>query len=398
MNEKYNIICFSNQLWDYPNWTNKRHVMYRLGKLGHKVIFVDPPINFGRVLLTQFKKGFFNLRRFILGYKKEENVLVYTPIKFFPFSDSYANFFSNKINKFSQNFFDKKRKTILWIYNSEIENLNIYLEKIKRDYLIYDCVDYYAGFPRYETKESKDRVLEIEKELSSKSDLVFATAPGLVERLKKFNAKTFYTPNVGDYELFKDIKIKFKNKIPSELKNLSHPIIGYIGALDSYKFDFELLKKSAEAYPDYNFVIIGDMALKDRKGSLKELGLDNLPNVRFLGSIPFVKTPAYMAQFDVELIPYVYNDYTVGGCFPVKFFNTMSAGVPSVVTDLPVFTLYKNVTYISKTRNDFIQNIKLALEEDSPQKVSERISIAKENTWDSKVASMLQIIKNNLQS
>jgi len=372
--------------------------MYRLGKLGHKVIFVDPPINFGRVLLTQFKKGFFNLRRFILGYKKEENVLVYTPIKFFPFSDSYANFFSNKINKFSQNFFDKKRKTILWIYNSEIENLNIYLEKIKRDYLIYDCVDYYAGFPRYETKESKDRVLEIEKELSSKSDLVFATAPGLVERLKKFNAKTFYTPNVGDYELFKDIKIKFKNKIPSELKNLSHPIIGYIGALDSYKFDFELLKKSAEAYPDYNFVIIGDMALKDRKGSLKELGLDNLPNVRFLGSIPFVKTPAYMAQFDVELIPYVYNDYTVGGCFPVKFFNTMSAGVPSVVTDLPVFTLYKNVTYISKTRNDFIQNIKLALEEDSPQKVSERISIAKENTWDSKVASMLQIIKNNLQS
>lgn len=397
MNEKYNIICFSNQLWDYPNWTNKRHVMYRMSKLGHKVIFVDPPINFGRVLLTQFKKGFFNLSRFILGYKKEENVLVYTPIKFLPFPEFYAKYFSKKINKFATNFFDKKRKTILWIYNSEIENLDIYLEEISRDALIYDCVDYYAGFPRYSSKESKDRILEIEKDLSIKSDLVFATAPGLVERLKKFNSKTFYTPNVGDYELFKDIKTKYKNKIPVEMKNISHPIIGYIGALDSYKFDFELLKKSAEAYPEYNFVIIGDIALKDREGSLKELGLENLSNVYFLGSIPFVKTPAYMAQFDVELIPYVYNDYTVGGCFPVKFFNTMSAGVPSVVTDLPVFSLYKNITYISKTRSDFVSNIKLALEEDSEQKISERINIAKENTWDSKVASMLQIIKNNLQ-
>ena len=127
MDKKFNIICFSNQLWDYPNWTNKRHVMYRLGQLGHKVVFVDPPINFGKVLLTQFKKGFFNLKRALLGYKIEENVLVYTPIKFLPFEKFYAGFFSQMINKHAVKHLDPELKTVLWIYNVEIPELQLSL-------------------------------------------------------------------------------------------------------------------------------------------------------------------------------------------------------------------------------------------------------------------------------
>ena len=396
MSDKYNIICFSNQLWDYPNWTNKRHVMSRLGKLGHKIIFVDPPLNFGRVLLRQFQRGNWNLTRLLTGCKKEGNVLVYTPIKFYFFDKLFSFLFSEKINSLSNSFFTKKNKKILWIYNVEIDNLELYLKNVKNDYLIYDCVDYYAGFPKYSSKEDKERILNIEKILAEKADLVFATAPGLVDRLKKINSKTFYTPNVGDFEMFNGIREKYKNELPKEFKNLKKPIIGYIGALDSYKFDYELLKKSALAYPDFSFVIIGDVALKDREGSLKELGLDNISNVHFLGSIPFVKTPKYIAHFDCELIPYVYNDYTVGGCFPVKFFNTLSAGVPSVVTNLPVFSMYKNVTYISKTHDDFIKNIGLSLEENSDRKIQERVNVAKENTWDSKVSNILSIINSNV--
>jgi len=396
MNEKYNIICFSNQLWDYPNWTNKRHVMTRLAKMGHKIIFVDPPINFGRVFLRQVQKGYWTFLRFLLGYKKEGNVMVYTPIKYYFFSKFSTFLFSEKINNLAQGFFSKRNKTLLWIYNVEIEHLEEYLSQVKRDFLIYDCVDYYAGFPRYETREQKELFLEIEKKLTENSDLVFATAPGLVERLKKINKNTFYTPNVGDFEMFHNIKEKYKNDRPKELKSISGPIIGYIGALDSYKFDYELLKKSAVTYPEYSFVIIGDIALKDREGSLKELGLDNLSNVHFLGSIPFVKTPKYMAHFDCELIPYVYNDYTIGGCFPVKFFNTLSAGIPSIVTDLPVFAMYKNVAYISKTHDDFVNNISKALSENSLTKINERISVAKENTWDAKVSNMLSIINSHI--
>lgn len=396
MQEKYNIICLSNQLWDYPNWTNKRHVMNRLSKMGHKVIFVDPPINFGRVLLTQFKKGFFNLSRLFTGLKKDGDAIVFTPIKFFKNESSYAKYFAKKINKILEKNALLESPTILWVYNVEIPELETYLKEVNRDFLIYDCVDYYAGFPRYQDKESKEKILEVEKNLTRNADLVFATAPGLVERLKKINSKTFYTPNVGDFELFYNIKTKFKD-IPEKLQNISRPIIGYIGALDSYKFNYLLLKEAATRYPEYSFVLIGNIGLKDRESSLSELGLENLSNVYFLGEVPFLETPKYMAHFDLDLIPYVYNDYTIGGCFPVKFFNSMSAGIPAVVTDLPVFTMYKNVTYISKTNEDFVNNIKKALEEKNEKKEQEMVEVAKLNTYEIKVANMLSLIRQNLK-
>ncbi len=397
MQEKYNIICLSNQLWDYPNWTNKRHVMTRLSNMGHKVIFVDPPINFGRVLLTQFKKGYFNLIRMITGIKNDNDAVIFTPIKFFKNEKFFAKFFAKKINNLLLKNSLLESKTILWIYNVEIPELDIYLKEINRDFLIYDCVDYYAGFPRYQDKESKEKFLEVEKNLTRNADLVFATAPGLVDRLKKINSNTFYTPNVGDFDLFYKVKERYSKEIPEKLKDIKKPIIGYIGALDSYKFNYLLLKESALKFPEYSFVLIGNIGLKDRESSLAELGLEYIPNIHFLGEIPFLETPKYVAQFDVDLIPYVYNDYTIGGCFPVKFFNSMSAGIPAVVTDLPVFSMYKNVTYISKTNEDFINNIKKALEEKSSKKEQELVEVAKLNTYEIKVANMLSLIKQHLK-
>lgn len=397
MDKKFNIICFSNQLWDYPNWTNKRQVMYRLGQMGHRVIFVDPTINFGNVLLTQFKKGYFNFKRLVLGYKVEENVLVYTPIRFLLLEKFYAKFFSNKINKLAKMHLNSDAKTVMWVYDVELPELQVYLDTVQRDFLLYDCVDYYAGFPRYLNKESKEKILSIEKNLAQTADLVFGTAPGLVERLKKYNSNTFYTPNVGDFELFYGCIEKYKNKVPEKLKGIKHPIVGYIGATDSYKFDYKLLKESALAYPDYSFVIIGGSGLKDAESSLQELGLENLPNVHFLGTVPLIETPKYMAHFDLDTIPYVLNDYTVGGCFPIKFFNSMSAGLPQVVTNMPIFTLYKDITYVSKNYEEYLKNIKRALEENNQQKYNERISVAKLNTWEIKVANMVGLVKSHLK-
>jgi len=368
-----------------------------LGQQGHKIIFVDPTINFGKVLLTQFRKGFFNLKRLIQGYKIEENILVYTPIRFLLLEKFYAKFFSNRINYLASKHLVSGNKTVMWVYDVELPEIDIYLDTVKRDFLLYDCVDYYAGFPRYQTKEAKEKILSIEKNLAQNADLVFATAPGLVDRLKKYNSKTYYTPNVGDFELFHNCKETYKNHLPDKLKNISRPIIGYIGALDSYKFDYKLLKEAALKHPDYSFVIIGGSGLKDTEGSLEELDLQNISNIHFIGTVPFVETPKYMAHFDVDLIPYVLNDYTIGGCFPVKFFNSMAAGIPSVVTDMPVFTLYRDITYISKTYDEFINNIQKALEENNEKRISERVAIAKQNTWELKVSSMSGIIKSYLK-
>jgi len=392
LNAKYNVIMLSNQLWSYPLWTNKKHVSTRLAKLGHNVIFVDPPINTGRLFVRQLLKGKWTLKRLLEKTSHEEGITIFSPLDYSPNHDQLAAKHVATIKKLSEKYFDSARKTILWIYHLEIEGLKHYIEDLPYDILVYDCVDNYAGFPKYNTQTKKEAINLKEKYLTSKADVVFATAPGLVEKLKKFNKNVHFTPNVGDYERF--IKARdYKNDLPSDISSIPRPRIGFTGAVDSYKFDKALVKKVAEDYPGYSFVIIGPMALEDRESNLAELGLGETHNIYFLGTKDYLEMPKYYAGFDVTIIPYQLNDYTVGGCFPVKFHEGLAAGVPSVVTNLPAYAPFADVCYISKSYNEFSQNIRRSLEEDSDVKIKERQKVAKENNWEGKVSKMLSLIQ-----
>lgn len=388
--QKLNIICLSNQIWNYPLWTNKKHVMSRLSRRGHNVLFVDPPITTGRLFFRQLLRGQWSPIRLITQLMKVDNLIVYSPLDCLPTRAALAKNHAGYINKMASKKFDKNLKTVLWVYHVEIEGLENYLKYVNHDFLVYDCVDNYAGFPKYDTPEKKEKINQIEKLLATRANVVFSTAPGLVNKLKKYNDNTFYTPNVGDYEKFKDtLKIK---TLPKDLEKIPEPRIGFTGAIDEYKFDRELLKKIASDYPGYSFVIIGPMALKDREASLKQLGLGGISNIYFLGSKDFSVLQNYLAGFSVMIIPYQLNDYTVGGCFPVKFHEELAAGLPVVVTDLPAFTPFEDVCYISKSYNEFSLNIRKAIEENSLEKVSARQNVAKQNNWEMKVDTMLNII------
>lgn len=392
---KYNIICLSNQLWNYKLPTNKKHVMSRASKLGHNVVFVDPPINTGRIFFRQIQRGEWSLARLLSSQYEEGGVKIFTPLNFIPFYKLLARFHAAKINEIAKKNFDPKRKTLLWIYHVEIDGLETYLETVDYDFLIYDCVDNYVGFPKYSTSEKKEKLIYQEQYLTSKASIVFASAPGLMDKLKKFNEKVFYTPNVGDFENYSRAP-EFKNDLPEDIAKIPSPRIGFIGAVDEYKFDRELLKFIAGNYPSYSFVIIGPVALKDREASTKELGFAGLKNVYFLGSKPYKDTPRYMAGIDIVIIPFVLNDYTVGGCFPLKFHDALSAGLPVVVTDLPAYRPFEDYCYVSKSYNEFSQNIRRAFEEDTEEKKKARIEIARKNSWESKVADLFKHINENI--
>ena len=397
---KYNIICFSNQLWDFPFWTNKKQIMYRLGKNGHNVLFVDPPINPGFVFLKQLVQGKWDLTRLITQCTtdKDSGVKIYTPINFFPFFGLMSKFHAFRIKNLTKELFDKRKKRILWVYHVQIIDLFKYIATLKHDVLVYDCVDNYSAFPANQslvkTTVSPTMLKEHEKKLTKKADVIFATAPGLVEHLAKWSDDVHFTPNVGDYKKFKDVK-KIK-KLPQDIADIKRPIVGFTGALDTYKFDLELFKKIASDHPSYSFVLIGQTAMKDKDPSKEDIGLGEFSNVYFLGPKDYSIVHNYFAAFDAYIIPYVLNDYTVGGCFPTKFHDSLAAGLPTIVTDLPAYMPFKDVSYISKTYEEFSANIKTALTEDSPKKIKSRQKIAKSNTYDGKANKMLDIIDSKL--
>lgn len=389
---RYNIICLSNQVWDFPNWTNKRHVMSRLAKLSHNVLFVDPPINTGRMFARQVLKGQWGTKRLLTQQYRDDGVLIYSPLNMIPKSDVTSKMHAERITSLAEKNFDPNLRTILWIYHVEIPGLENYLTFIPHDLLVYDCVDNYAAFPDkslfYSATVGRNQVIKQEEKLTKEADVVFATTPGLVEKLEKYNKNVHFAPNVGDYQRFKDVQ-ELKDQIPEDLVQIPRPRIGFIGALDDYKFDAELVRKAALNHPNYSFVLIGQFALNEKDAGLESLGLANLPNVYYLGPRPYEEKKYYLAGLDMEIIPYQLNDYTVGGCFPVKFHDALAAGLPTVVTNLPAYVPFKKVTYIAKNADEFSKKIELALKEDGPERIEERQAVAKENDWDGKVRNML---------
>lgn len=367
--------------------------MSRLAKKGHKVLFVDPPINFGRLFVRQLFKGQWSFKRLVSKtYLSKVGALILTPLNLLPLHKINAYLHIMKIKKLAKENFKKGNKTVLWIYHVQIAGLESYLQQLDYDVLIYDCVDNYEAFPEskslFATSVTKEKLLEQEKKLTESSNIVFASAPGLLDKLKKYNDNVYYTPNVGDYKRFKNT-MSYKYKTPKALADIPRPRIGMIGAMDEYKFNAELVRKSALDNPDYSFVLIGPLALKDKNATIKDINLDGIDNIYYLGSVPYEEKKFYMAGFDVDIIPYQLNDYTVGGCFPVKFHDSLAAGLPIVVTDLPAYAPFDEVCYISKDYDEFSRNIARALDEDNDTKVKQRQIVAKDNDWDHKVEKMI---------
>jgi len=381
------FIILSNQCFDSPLKTNKWQIATRLAKLGHKVLFVDPPIRI-RKALKLLLIGHISPISLINGYKKvTENLYVFMPITQSPTEKPNLFFFNfpkllkllNKLNF---------RNFVLWVYHQVMTD---YVDKLKYKLLIYDCVDEYSKFPNFVERGLAEYVSEKEEYVARKANIVFATTENLVKKMKQFNKNVYFTPNVGDYERFKVVGTG-SLKVPAELAKLNKPIIGFTGAIDEYKLNLNLVLNCAKTYPKYSFVLVGPIGVSESKVPILLKELKALKNVYFLGEKPYEQMPSYFEGFDVYTIPYNLNEYTVGGCFPVKFHDALSAGLSTVVTSLPSYKPFKDVCYIANNDSDFVNLIQVALNENSKEKVRARREVGRKNNWSEKVKSQLGYI------
>jgi len=415
----YTFLILSNQNFDFDLKTNKWQVANILANKGHKVVFVDPPIRF-KALTRFLKSPSLNLLNlFSRTQIKNKNLIVYSPaniLNFKPFSYFNIWFHVNNIKKLLKS---ENKKQILYIYHFDYPDLESFVNFFDFNLKIYDVVDEYSEFPEYADKKTMNtgivakiqqiddffKILFNQRRLSGKQwvlfreewlakyvDLVFVSAPGLLKKFKQWKDTVSFLPNGGSYELYNIERESISE--PTDMVNISHPRIGFSGAIDSYKNNIDLIEKTALNYPNYSFVMIGPEKLSDPDLDLSRL--KSMKNVHFLGQKPYEKLPAYFQYFDAYFIPYNLNKYTVGGCFPTKYFDALSAGLPTVVTNLPAYEGFDIDGYVSKTDEDFIKNIKKALDENSEEKILKRKNLAKENSWDGKVNKQLKLIEDAL--
>jgi hypothetical protein len=120
------------------------------------------------------------------------------------------------------------------------------------------------------------------------------------------------------------------------------------------------------------------------------------PNLHWLGYKRFELLPNYTQLFDAAIIPFRVSQMTEA-VNPIKMWEYMAAGTPVVTTALPEARGIPEI-YCSENDDQFIANIRQALNEDPHQFRQARISLAQRNTWLARAQQILQSIERTMGS
>lgn len=379
------IVLFSTADWDNPFWTNKQHVAVELANLGYRVLYIDS-IGLRQPTLKQsdFKRIFKRvLKVFNLPKKVHNNIWVLSPLAL-PF---YKYTLIRKINKLLLNcmvYLCKKylhfSNDIFWTYSpltTSLLNFSYY------SHTLYHCVDEIKEQPGMPKKIIDDK----EKELLEKIDIVFTTSQKLFDTKKKYTKNIHLHSNVADFNHFNKAT-QTNSIIPKELLEISSPILMFIGAISSYKIDFELLTYIAKQRPNYSIVLIGKVGEGDPYTNISTL--KEYKNIYFLGPKKYTQLPFFLKGAQVALLPNTINNYT-SSMFPMKFFEYLSAGKQIVSTDLPALKDYNNLCFLSKNYDDFIKNIDKICTNKIDNDLVDRLAYAKKNSYTKRTLDMLKL-------
>ncbi|MBR2710064.1 glycosyltransferase [Candidatus Saccharibacteria bacterium] len=212
------------------------------------------------------------------------------------------------------------------------------------------------------------------------------TAKRLYNELKKHlgkNQKVIMASNAVVVEHFDFEKNRTKTP-PVDLASMvkkKKPIIGFYGALAPW-IDFDLLNKVAKNHPEWEFVYLG----VDYNGAA--IDLKTMPNVHNLGAKNYEQLPRYAKYFNVAIIPFKCGEIAKATS-PVKLFEYMAGGLPTVCTrDLKECEGYEFV-YMSKDDDDFEKNLAIAIKDYGDNSKREKLlEQAKENTWSKRVRTI----------
>jgi glycosyltransferase involved in cell wall biosynthesis len=384
----HNILCLSNTHWD-SHLSTMQQTMMRLAKY-NKVLYINRPITLlGPLSGYEEISGW----RQIAESKKPprerlQNLFVATPpvvapLRFTKLSERINYHLIIRWLRKTMAALDMQ-PSIIWSYLPESSMI---LENLEKRLSVYHCVDDFCAWGLWWNNDELIRAREIE--LLNKVDLVFTTSSNLQKKQAAINRNCYFIPNGSEYELFSKAA-REETPLPPDIINIKKPIIGYIGMFNADRLDLEWLEHAAK-FSDYSFVFIG----KRQGGAFDLTRLKKLKNIYFLGFKEQADLPGYLRAIDVCIMPSS-NSLNNMSVFPLKIFEYMAAGKPIVARQINELSRYRKYISLVNTKEDFLKAIDMELCKNNKQKVAERMSFSKENTWDARVEEMSNIIENTI--
>jgi glycosyltransferase involved in cell wall biosynthesis len=279
------------------------------------------------------------------------------------------------------------RDPIVWMYTPMALGFSRHL---RRSLTVYDCMDELTGF-----RGAPPILREREQELFRMADLVFTGGHSLYEAKRAHHARVHAFPSSVDAAHFAKARSARRQDEPADQRAIPHPRVGFFGVIDE-RMDLDLLRATAERRPNQHVVVLGPVVKMD------PAHLPQLPNLHFLGQKSYAELPAYLAGWDVAIMPFALNEAT-RYISPTKTLEYLAAGKPVVSTPIhDVVRPYgeRGLVRIASTPDEFAAAIDAALDDrHTPAFASRRAScdeFVAQTSWDRTWAHMHSLVREVL--
>lgn len=282
---------------------------------------------------------------------------------------------------FARQIRDFEQYDAVWIGNPLLYQ---YIPKKGTYKLIYDCMDDYAALCGDE--KIRKNIIKQEKLLVKKADIIFASSSVLKEKIKQMGPKCEIKLIRNGFKR-QDFSQKAKQTQRSRYN------IGYIGTVAEW-FDFELLKKSVDRFPDIEYSVWGPFSGgQDR--SLPE-------NIHKMGVLEHERLWEAAEQTDAMIMPFKVNPI-IEAVDPVKLYEYINMGKAVIAPYYKEIERFRPYVYFYRDETSFFQLLKQLKENGFQPSYTEqeKTEFLNANTWQEryqKIKSCLERLDEGKES
>jgi UDP-galactopyranose mutase len=329
------LICLSHLRWDFV-YQRPQHLLSRCAH-ERRVFFIEEPI-YVKDQMVQFDISM-----------RGENLYVIVPL--LPKGISEAEAERSQQTVINELIAQKQIDDyLLWYYTPMALAFTRHLKPLAT---VYDCMDELSAF-----RGAPPTMLKCEAELLKRADIVFTGGLSLYEAKRDQHHNIHPFPSSIDAAHF--AQARFIDNEPPDQAGIPRPRLGFFGVIDE-RMDTKLLDAIAALRPDWHIVMIGPVVKID------PADLPRRPNIHYLGNKEYQALPAYLAGWDVAMMPFALNEST-RFISPTKTPEYLAAGKPVVSTPIrDVVRQYgeMGLVRIADQPEAFVAAVEAALHEDA---------------------------------
>jgi UDP-galactopyranose mutase len=326
------LICFSHLRWDFV-YQRPHHLMARFART-QQVFFVEEPIACGHE------------RPALLARQVSDRLSVIVPT--IPEGSTFADHAELQAAMLAQFLAQHGcEDPVLWYYTPLALACS---RDLAGSLVVDDCMDELASF-----RGAPPNLAAHERDMFARADVVFTGGPSLFAAKRQRHQNVYCIPSAVDVAHFAGATASLIE--PDDQRDIPSPRIGYCGVIDE-RMDYALLAAIADTRPAWHLVMLGPVVKVDAGA------LPRRPNIHYLGLKRYAELPAYLAGWDVAMLPFA-RDESTRWISPTKTPEYLAAGKPVVSTPIAdvAATTYARAGYVTIARDPhaFVTAIEQAL-------------------------------------